>query len=233
MESVSQELVCKAKAAEFLKEREILNDAAATAWCYDYAGITYNDYNNRMEFWCWTIRTYSEGREYAGAYIRESTDLYKKITDEIKTLWKDIKTEDDNENDTITALILGIMRIEWRGEMENNYLSIHEAIVSPEHYDIETKRSERLFKLGKEYTPKLEITIDNDELSLGDGTMGVSVRRFDDDPEDDPNELVNIRFVIHPPLFSYSPSKYTENDTDTDYIDHETEYAEQPTEDVM
>ena len=91
----------------------------------------------------------------------ESTDVYKKITGEIKTRWKNVKTEDENENDTITALILGIMRIESRGEMENNYLSIHEAIVSPEHYDIETKRSERLFKLGKEYTPKLEITIYN------------------------------------------------------------------------
>ena len=222
-QSVSQELVCKAKAAEFLKEREILNDAAATSWCYGYAGMVTNAHD-KMEFWCWTLVTYSNwacslgaGKEYAGAYITESTDVYKKITDKIKTLWKDIKTEDENENDTITALILGIMRIESRGEMENNYLSIHEAIVSPEHYDIETKRSERLFKLGKEYKPELEITIDNDELSLGDGTMGVSVRRFDDDPEDDPNELVNIRFVIHPPLFSYSPSKYTENDTDTDY----------------
>ena len=167
MESFSQELVCKAKAAEFLKEREVLNDAAATAWCYDYAGMGwYYDYagnivhTNRMDFWCRARLTYSDGCEYVGEqHIMESTDVYKKITGEIKTRWKDIKTEDENENETITALILGIMRIESRGEMENNYLSIHEAIVSPEHYDIETKRAARMRLLGKEYKPKLEITI--------------------------------------------------------------------------
>ena len=168
MESFSQELVCKAKAAEFLKEREVLNDAAATAWCYDYAGIGwYYNYTgnivhtNRMDFWCRARLTYSDGCEYVGEHIMESTDVYKKITGEIKTRWKNVKTEDENENETITALILGIMRIESRGEMENNYLSIHEAIVSPEHYDIETKRSVRMRLLGKEYKPKLEITIYN------------------------------------------------------------------------
>ena len=195
METFSQERVCKAKAAEFLKEREILNDAAATAWCYDYAGMVTNAHD-KIEFWCWTVVTYSRWacslgaeKEYAGAYITESTDVYEKITDKIKTLWKDIKTEDENENDTITALILGIMRIESRGEMENNYLSIHEAIVSPEHYDIETKRSERLLILlgNKIKKPRLEITIDNADC----------VPRA--------NGRDNIRYFIHPPLFSYTP----------------------------
>jgi len=210
MDSVLQELVCKEKASSFLKEREILNDAAATAWCNNYAGITYSAHNNRMELWCYTVRTYLEGREYSGAYITESTYLYKKITDTIKTIWKDVKTEDENENDTITALILGIMRIESRGEMENNYSTIHEAIVSPEQYDIETKRSERMRLLGKEYKPNLDIIIDNAELLLI-GATGNFVRRFADDPE--PNGLMNIRYIIHPPLYSFpAPREYPEYD---------------------
>jgi len=63
-------------------------------------------------------------------------------------------------------LILGVMRIESLGEMENNYLNIHEAIVSPEQYDIEAKRYTRSLLLGnkKDYKKKIEICIEENNL---------------------------------------------------------------------
>jgi len=165
-ESLADTIACKAKAAAFLKERAILNDAAATAWCQDYVGITRNPFE-KMEFRCWTRRTYySDILEYVRVCVTESTDRYNIITDNIKTLWRDIKSEDETENDTITALILGVMRIESLGEMENNYLNIHEAIVSPEQYDIEAKRYTRSLLLGnkKDYKKKIEICIEENNL---------------------------------------------------------------------
>jgi len=163
-ETVSQALVCKSNAAEFLKERAILNDAAATTWCQDYIGMPWlTSYG--LCVWSWTRLTYVGGCEFVGEYIIVSSDIYKKITDTIKTVWKDIKKEDETENDTITALILGLVRLESLGEVENNYLNIHEIFVSPERYDIETKRSARLLILGKGCKPKLEIIIDNPDYN--------------------------------------------------------------------
>ena len=189
-ETVSQALVCKSKAAEFLKEREILNDAAATTWCKDYAVIELNKVKGKMEFWCWTRRTYRSGEiEYIGVYITESTDRYNKITDNLKTVWKDIKKEDENENDTITALILGLVRLESLGEMENNYLDIHETFVSPEQYDIEAKRYSRSRMLGNRkdygYNPNMPFVCKTLEIFI--------------EENDDPNHynrLANICYLI-------------------------------------
>ena len=171
-ESLADTIECKTKAAAFLKNRDKLNDAAATAWCQDYTGIPCAT-SYGLCIWCWTRLTYVGGCEFVGEYIIESSDIYNKITNKIKTVWKDIKKEDENENDTIAALILGLARLESLGEIVVNYLNIHETFVSPEQYDIEAKRYARSLLLGnkKEYKKEIEICIENDYTNHTNGGL--------------------------------------------------------------
>ena len=162
--SVSQELMCKAKALDFLKEREDCNNYYLLIWAYNYAGFTLNHFTGNFELVCWTRRTYSSGvKDYDSVFIIENSDISHKIINKIKTLWTNVKTEDENENDTIAALILGIRRLEDANyiNFQPNYLAIHEALVSPQHYDIETKRAQRASLLEIQPCHGLAINIKN------------------------------------------------------------------------
>ena len=169
MEPVYKEMVCKANAADFLKERDDFNNLYSIIWAYNYAGFTLNPFTDNFELVCWTRSTYSSGvKDYDVAFIIENSDISHKIINKIKTLWKDIKTDDENENDTIAALILGIMRLEDADciNFHPNYLAIHEALCSPHHYDIGTRRSKRASLLEIQPCPGLEINIKNVNVNV-------------------------------------------------------------------
>ncbi len=162
--SVSQELICKAKAAEFLNEREHCNNNYAYYWACNYVGFALNTNTDKLEFMCWIKSTYSPSvTDYRGVMITENSDKSHTIINTLKTKWKGVKTEDENENDTIAALILGIRRLEDANyiNFQPNYLAIHEALVSPQHYDIETNRSQRASLLEIQPCHGLAINIKN------------------------------------------------------------------------
>ena len=164
MEPVSQELICKAKAAEFLNEREHCNNNYAYYWACNYVGFALNTNTDKLEFMCWIRSTYSPTvTDYRGVMITENSDKSNTIIATLKTKWKGVKTEDENENDTIAALILGIHRLENADciNFRPNYLPIHEALVSPNNYDIGTRRSKRALILGmtKSSKPGLELIV--------------------------------------------------------------------------
>ena len=164
MEPVSQELICKAKAAEFLKEREHCNNNYAYYWARNYVGFALNTNTGKLEFMCWIRSTYSPTvTDYRGVMITENSDKSNTIIATLKTKWKGVKTEDENENDTIAALILGIYRLEGIDfiNFKLNDSAIHEALVSPNNYDIGTRRSKRALILGmtKSSKPGLELIV--------------------------------------------------------------------------
>ncbi len=144
--SVSQELMCKAKALDFLKERETCNNECAKNLVYKYLGIIPNPlYENELWFRC-TI-DYNSRNSWTMMSVTNPTG--EAIIDMLTTKWKEVKTEDENENDTMTALVLGIMRLEDTYIIfKPNYLAIHEAFVSDKQYDVETKRAQRALLLG-------------------------------------------------------------------------------------
>ena len=156
MEHLSQEQLCKMNAIRFLKEREDCNNNYSFLWSYKYLGVILNHHKDIFEFKCGII--YKDipicypNLRYVSTVVSVNNHIGEAIIDTLVKRWKNIKNEDENENDTLSALILGIMRLEARGgEMTNiipNYLVIHEAIVSPHQYDIETKRNERASILG-------------------------------------------------------------------------------------
>ena len=155
--SVSQELVCKAKALDFLKERETCNNECAKNLVYKYLGITPNPlYENELWFRC-TI-DYNSRNSWTMMSVTNPTG--EAIIDMLTTKWKEVKTEDENENDTIAALLLGIMRLEDTNviNFQPNYLAIHEALVSEQQYDVETKRAQRALLLGM--TPALKSRVE-------------------------------------------------------------------------
>ena len=167
MEAVFQELICKVKAADFLKEREQCNNEYVKVWVNKYIGlkecpiwrvgfefkcnIEYTNMHNRYSVQCGSVMLVS--------YSSVGNVFINMLTKK----WKDVKTEDENENDTIAALILGIMRLEDADciNFRPNYLAIHEALVSPQHYDIGTRRSKRALILGmtRSSKPGLELIV--------------------------------------------------------------------------
>ena len=164
MEPVSQELICKAKAAEFLKEREHCNNNYAYYWACNYVGFALNTNTDKLEFMCWIRSTYSPSvTDYRGVMITENSDKSNTIIATLKTKWKGVKTEDEKENDTIAALILGIYRLEGIDciNFRPNYSAIHEALVSPQNYDIGTRRAKRALILGmtRSSKPSLELIV--------------------------------------------------------------------------
>ena len=162
MEPVSQERICKANALHFMKERECCNNTYSELWSYKHLGVVLNPENDKFEFECdilyKDIPICYPNLRYVSTVISANDRVGESIIGIIVKQWKNIKNEDENENDTIAALILGIMRLE---KYVPNYLVIHEAIVSPQHYDIETKRNERALKLGMSSDYKLLMGYDS------------------------------------------------------------------------
>ncbi len=163
--SVSQELMCKAKATEFLNEREHCNNEYVKIWVYKYLGIKVNPlWGDGFEFKC-NVEYPNIPMAYSvrwGSVLLSSPSVVGNIfIDMLTKKWKNLKREDENENDTIAALVLGIHRLENADRINfiPNYLPIHEAIVS-HHYDIGTNMANRALMLGmtSDLKPRVEYT---------------------------------------------------------------------------
>ena len=166
MELVFQELICKVKAADFLKEREQCNNEYVKVWVNKYIGLKECPiWRVGFEFKCNVEYTNMHNRysvQCSSLMLVSHSSVWNAFIDMLTKKWKDVKTEDENENDTIAALILGIMRLEDADciNFRPNYLAIHEALCSPHQYDILTKMSNRALILGmtSALKPRVEYT---------------------------------------------------------------------------
>lgn len=137
--------ICKMRSESFLSEREMWNIKYTKNWYYKYLRISLNPIHNNYEFKCTVIYDYELGSGQINKYMMSETisttdPIGEEIIDMLKTKWNKTKKEDENENDTIAALLLGIARLDGFNYISNN-LILHETIVSI--YDIKAKRSER------------------------------------------------------------------------------------------
>ena len=153
MESVSQELICKAKAAEFLNEREQWNNEYVKIWVNRYLGIKVNPlWGDGFEFKCnveYPNIPMAYGVRWGSVLLSSPSVVGNIFIDMLTKKWKNLKRGDENENDTIAALVLGIHRLENADyiNFSPNYSAIHEAIIS-QHYDIGTNMANRALILG-------------------------------------------------------------------------------------